>query len=386
MRGDRAAMVGALVVAAGGCALAAGYDFGKWGKDPGDGGTGATGGSTSSAGTLTTGSSAAKGSSTGATTSTAASSSSGACNGSIAGQTPTVFTDPMVDVVSVAADNQFVFWTESVASTVAAKVRRTDKNASTTVDQTLAGESMARGLVLDVMNAYWITTTMSAPGETIWKIVKSFSAGAVQLASTTNGSYGGIAVQNGVVYFIYTPAIVPDAGMPAGIYSVPTVGGTPKQVVPLAGLAPTAIAADGSAVYVALQATMEIIKWDLMGNMLMTLVGAQAGVQGLALDATHLYWSSATTIARIPKAGGAVEPVGIANNAPCAGMLIDDPYFFCTSNNTGGVLEIGLSSWSTTTIKAVGMLPGVTPLRGVGADCNAVYFADGTKIGKIPRL
>jgi hypothetical protein len=374
--------VGALTVALGGCALIANYDFGKWGQDLRDAGAGGVGGTgTASGGGPSTSSNSS------ASSSTSTSTSSGACtHGVIAGQAAGVLTAPGVEVVSVAVDDQYVFWTESVSPNVVAKLRRVDKGGISVMDQVQSGQTQARGLVLDATAAYWITTAAPpATGDAIWRVLKSFAGPMTPISSSNMGSYGGLAVENGVVYF--SSAASGTSFGSAGIYALSAGGGAPQQVIALPNELPTDVAADATSVYFVVETkpgvtTMDVRRFDLTTLTTTILAANEPGVQGLVTDGVYVYWSTTGGLHKAPKAGAVLQSIGTTAMSPCGGMSADASYFYCTANNAGTVLQIQLGA-----MNPISVGPAIaSPMRGIAADCSTVYVAAGQQIDKIPRL
>jgi hypothetical protein len=235
---------------------------------------------------------------------------------------------------------------------------------------------MARALALDATNAYWITTETG--GNTIWQIPKDFSAPGKAIAITT-GTYGGVTSTGGTVYYTEN-----NGGNP-GFYYVGGDGGTSYQLGGFSvGDTATDIAADSGALYLTLQLAMAnglaiIFRYDLGTKSMMVLANGEPSPQGLALDATYLYWSTSSGIHRVVKTGGTVQTVGPSTIPVCGGLSVDPAYVYCTNNATSQVMQISLAS------NNVYMAMLAAPIRGIAADCSDVYVGAGTNLAYIAR-
>jgi hypothetical protein len=379
MRGDRLATLGALALAAGGCALAANYDFGKWGEDTRDGGAGGT----ASSGSLSTGTGA--GGSTTSSNGTGASSTStttsGGCTNGMLDPTSLQNVEtpmPAVGVVSVAVDAANLYWTTGAVAGEVAAVHMAPKATPTLVhsfSDPAATHTMGRGLAIDATNAYWITTETG--GNTAWGISKDMISAGYKLAVTT-GTYGGVAPVNGNVYYTESNPTV------TGLSYVASTGGTSYQLVAFSPGIMGPIVGDATALYLLYTTSglTTLFQYTFgMGSPLTQVVAGQMNVQALALDAKYVYWSASAGIFRLPRAGGTPEAMGPASLSSCSGLAVDPAYAYCTNVGLGQVLQIPLG----TTNVSYSVTPAVTPLRGVAVDCNDVYFAAGTDLQRVAR-
>jgi hypothetical protein len=282
-------------------------------------------------------------------------------------------------------DAQALYWTTGVTTAEPAQILRANKSSlKTVVAFGLTADVLARSLVVDAVNAYWITT--AAPpgvGDTIWQIPKAIMSAGTTLY-TSHGSFGGIATGNGLVYFTSTDES-PTWPVP-GIYTV-GIGGSPSVaefVAFPAGMTPGELVLDGSSLYVVVQNApplSEILTVDLKTKTSMALVQGQTNPHALAFDATYIYWATPTGIRRIPKGGGQPETFG-PTTLSCAGTGIDSSFLYCTDEPSGHVFQIALAG---NAVVGAGV-PTVGALRGIAADCSNVYFASGVLVDSIPRL
>jgi hypothetical protein len=367
----------ALPVAAAGasCTILLGADK-SW-HEVGTGGTGGqtgTGGAGTSSGASMAGSTSTGGSSTSASTGTGASGGASCAGATIAGQGLKVFNPGSAGVVSVAVDAQSVFWTLGATPTEPALVGRHDKVGTQASSFAPPSQSLARALVADDTNLYWITTpTANGTGDAIWKITKTFGSAGTMLVSSNGGGYGGLAADQGLVYFT---SITPPA-----LFYVAIAGGTPVQLVSFSSSdTPAEVVSDGAALYVVVGTSFslsDIYRFDLIAKNLATFVMGESGVHGLLFDAQYVYWSAIAGLRRASKTGGMPQTIA---STPCDGMSLDATYLYCTDSAGGAVHQILLSDPTKVfTATAVGTL------RGIAADCSDVYFGSDMSLDRIPK-
>ena len=289
--------------------------------------------------------------------------------------------------MSVAVDGQALYWTTGSTATEPSLVARADKPSLSAISTFgLPQNVLSRALVLDNVNAYWITTAASpGTGDTLWRIPKVFGTSGTAMHTSSTGTFGGVAPGQGVVYFTSTSEAAPFTG--PGIFSIALSGGAMQQVIALsAGQTPREIVADASALYfvvVTSTSTANIVKLDMTSKVPATLAPNEVNVSGLATDGTYVYWSTPGALRKIPTAGGTPTSFGAANMGACAGMSVDTSYLYCTDNATGQVFQLLLAD--TTQMFASASF-GTGGLRGVAADCNAVYLASGVQVERLARL
>jgi hypothetical protein len=289
--------------------------------------------------------------------------------------------------VSVAVNGQAIYWTTGATAMEPSLVARADKaNPAAISTFGMATNVLSRALVLDNVNAYWITTAAPpATGDTLWKIPAVFGTSGTPLYTSATGTFGGAAPGQGVVYFTSTSEGAPFNG--PGIFSVALAGGAMQQVLPLSqGQTPREIVADATVLYfvvVTATSVANIYKLDLVAKVPTLLAPNEMNVSGLATDGTYVYWSTPGALRKVPTTGGTPTSFGAPNMGACAGMSVDATYLYCTDNATGQVLQFLLAD----TTQMFASTPfGVGGLRGVAADCSSVYVASGVQVERLARL
>jgi hypothetical protein len=349
---------------------------------------GAKGPASTSVGTTasTSGSSSGGGGTSSSASMAAATSSSGGCNGTIAGQVVTNIEGAPSDVVSVALDAQALYWTTGVTPAEPAQILRANKSTLNSVAAFgMSTDVLARSLVLDAANAYWITTPSPAgTGDTLWQIPKAVMSAGTRLYTSSQGNFGGIATGNGLVYFTSTTE-GPTWPVP-GIYTVGINGNAPVALFAAfaAGTTPGDLVLDGGRLYVIVQSAppfSEILAVDLLTKMPMALAQGETNPHALAFDATYVYWATPTGIRRISKAGGQPQAFGPMSTS-CGGISIDASFLYCTDATSGSVFQMALANNIAVSVPV--LTKGA--LRGIAADCSDVYFASGVLVDSVPKL
>lgn len=255
-----------------GCALVAGYDFGKYGEREGAGG-GATSEASQSAGSTGSGSMSAS--------STASSGSSSGTGGA----TMTVLY-PGPDAPSrLALDASAVYFTASPApSSPEGKVLRALKDGSSVF--TLATKQQdPLSIAIDATDAYWSSGTFS---QQLINRTPLLGGGQTSVFIDVMASAGDIAIQGQQIYWT-----TPTKGTVS--FMATSGGGAPSVIA--AQNNPAAIAADATGVYWLNRGTSSksdgaVMRAALDGTNVQTLAMGQKFPLNIGLDAGHVYWTT----------------------------------------------------------------------------------------------
>jgi sugar lactone lactonase YvrE len=259
--------------------------------------------------------------------------------------------------------------------------------------------------VVDQSHVYWTNSGSVA------RIPKS--GGAVQTLATVGVQNEGCAVDATHIYFA-------DRGGHS-IYQVPKAGGAPvvraqnqsvpqtvaldathvywasvgdaairrtlKSGGPVEDLATGqtdayAIAVDGSDVFWA-RTTGQIAKLSTTACCSVTPLasGFGAGVLSLAVDASHVYWTSqsGSNVRRVPRGGGPSNEVGFVTLAD--GLAIDQDHVLIGQDAQPGSVHRFLKDGSTGDVPVTGQ----DHPRGIAVDADAIYWAN-TDSGELYKL
>jgi hypothetical protein len=275
-------------------------------------------------------------------------------------------------------------------------VFRADKTTGTVAAQSFSSPNQyaAQGLLVDDTNAYFLTSGATGGGM-IWRGTKDLGFDnfvlLAQMIPASGAGFPGLALYTSSLFFT---ASGDGVGLGTeGVYTLPTTSAPEPQLVPLlpfTGATMGGILADSTGLYFALQPTpggaWEILRDPASGGNLLTLATDLASVDGLALASGNLYFSAGSVGLQYVPTSGTLAPTSVTNSVAasgCSAMTAGGGYVYCASDSYGTVLEVASIGASTTSVKT---LPNTgTPMAGIAADCNTVYFAAGNQIGMIPR-
>jgi hypothetical protein len=154
-------------------------------------------------------------------------------------------------------------------------------------------------LAIDDVNVYWVDSLGAI------KVVPLAGGSVTTLVANAQG-INGIAVSSGYVYWTNFAGAVGSCGLcPAP--PAPMVGDGTLNRMPVSGGATTVLASG-------------------------------YGAEGLAVDATHAYWSDGQTIAAVPLGGGAAEV--LADEGAWVGPVIDACYVYWVDTENDAIKRI----------------------------------------------
>ena len=232
------------------------------------------------------------------------------------------------------------------------------------------------GIAVDDTSAYWANQ-----GGELVKV--SFDGGTpIVLASQPNaGPYvSSVAVVGGNVIWPIPTWGGKNVPVHVGsIQSVPVGGGAAVTLVPQDG--PAFIAVDASNIYWGTATGIDEV--PLTGGVPQTLIATPNGARALVVDATNVYWIATSTVMKAPLVGGGA-PVALATNQTGASYLaVDAAHVYWTT--TDSVMAVPIAG-GTPSALAVGQ---PTPL-GVVSDGTNVYWTNfatyDTPTGSVMRV
>jgi hypothetical protein len=376
----------------GGCAVIAGYDFGKYSETGGTGGVG--GQAASSTGSTSVSSSSGPTSSsssgpTGSSSSTSASSNSGMAASSSSGSsgkttsssstgsssTSTGFSSSSsgtVEVVAlesqllgpeaIAVDTQNVYFTTNNAAPVSSTVGWVAKSGATSCTSLPAVTGAPAIVVGDSGSGAYAATWDSATAGTVYSV----SSATVKVVGTVADSTLGVAAWGATVFFTTTGSkvwTIPSGGAPANFTSSPDIASGP-------------IAADSLGVYWT-TATGQMLAADLGGAKAITLCTLpDPMVYAVATDEFSVYWTDqAGGVYQASKtAAGTPTPLNTSGaGTPAYGIAVDP------SND--GTVYFAQGAQVLRVTSPYGHPPnvivtGLVNPRGVAFDGTSVYVAE----------
>jgi len=270
----------------------------------------------------------------------------------------------------VAVDDEAVYWADAGSSTMGwvARIAKADGATTKLVQQPGVWRLVLAGRVL-----HWV-----GAGE-----VRALSLDAVPGTSPglvfDHRSIGGLAAVGDRV-------VVSDL---ADDVVVTGVAGQPAVALLGQLHGPSALAADEQFVYFANQRDGTLCRAPLGGGEVEVVGEGRAGVVGLAVDATHLYWLERGTVGardgrllRLPRAvqalprQQALEVVARGQRQPVHLAIDDTAVYWTTRLGDGGGAVMRADKAAPATASTVSG-PGLAPV-GLAVDETSVYFADTT--------
>ncbi len=382
-------------LSSGGCAILAGYDFGKYGEAGGAGGGGAgghaassgpsspssssgraAGGASASSAShasatvgsstsgVTTSASSASGvtssasSSAGATSAASSSGGGGSCPG-------TVLRAGLLDPEAIAVDTQYVYYTTNDSPggpSTAAFVSKDGMVSGTPLIGLLGAPSIAAANSL-AYAVTWVDDSFMQPVTT----VNTFggTTGPKVIGTLTGAAPLGVTVWGATVFFTAVGTnvwIIPPGGMPVNFQTASTE------------LPSGPIVADATGVYWPTTAG-HMIASDLGGAKAISIGAVPDAVNAVATDASSVYWTDQSGgVYQLAKAGGGT-PMSInplAMMVPARGIAVDpsdSTVYFAQGTQ---VLRLQFPFGKD----PVAVVTGLVDARGVAFDGSFVYVAD----------
>lgn len=345
-----AAALAGLAAAHSGCALIAGYDFGKYGERAGEGGGGAAASTSSASGAGGAGSAMSSVSSTGA--------------GQGGSPAMTVLYAGLDQPTSLAIDADAVYFTASADPfKPISKVMRVTKDGASSI-KLATGEISPLSVTVDATHAYWLSGPMQ---DGSIKRAAKMGGASVEVLFDTMESLGGVAGEGQALYFT---TVLSDS-----VWTLPTSGGSPAML--LTGQTTAGeLAADASGIYwvnrgTASQSNGAVMRADLDGSNVKTLASGQKFPLRIALDQGNVYWATLDGAASgIDKAGKtpAFTYVFAGSGPPVAGLAADGAHVYYSLNKD--VFKVPVNSLSAEKI-----VSGFGNPKDLAVDATSLYVA-----------
>jgi len=251
----------------------------------------------------------------------------------------------------IAIDDASVYWTTMVT------VRRSSKVVGNPVSVTsMAGFGTGLGIAVDDTTVFYGLASQGL------KKVGKGETGATGQSLAGSPDAVGVKVDADYAYFHGT----------ADIRRIMKAGGAASEPLATGQSGVGDMAIDGTHVYwtsTSADAVRRVLK---TGGTIEELVTSSPSPSGLTVDATYVYFGddSAQALARVPKAGGVPEVLS-SDAGKVRRVAADDSFVYWTENGQGSVRRVPVGGGATTTLMA-----NVGGAMGIALDEACIYFTD----------
>ena len=286
---------------------------------------------------------------------------SGACQ-------PTILATGLAAPLGLAIDDAWLYFTDTNADNVM-RVAKAGGAPVAIVPHQFAASEQPYGIAVTSTHIFWTAYFATFVG-------RAGLAGETPLLLSTGQGYATrIAVDDTSVYWI----------IPGGIRKIARDGGTAVAIGAQSGARDLVV--DTTGVYLTNSGLSSgggaVVRMGLGGEAPLTLASGLNDPEGIALDATHVYWTEkgGGTVMKVPRGGGAATVLASGQQAPL-GLAVVPAGVYWTNSMGGTVMNVGLDGGSP-----VALVSGQRRPTQIAVDACDVYWLDeaaGT-VSKVPR-
>jgi hypothetical protein len=336
-----------------GCAIVAGYDFGKYHEGSVDGGSTGAGGTSASSGAGGTGG-AGNNCGTG-----------GSGQDAGAGTYVLPITAPAVPR-AIAVDNDFLYWVDGMTQDKAdSAIHRVFKKDGTMDTKLVSMQTGINKFAVDKAYVYYATTNGIGTND-LFKISQATPV-MPELVFNTMQNVGGLAVHGGYLYWTTQ----------SGVWKMKIPNGFPELPIMRTIVNPGAVVVDDTGIYWLEQGLAgttqgEVYRADLDGMNLKALAANQKSPSALATSCAGVFWTTIDNgVFSVPLAGGAMftyqPPLGMGQVPQALGVGVDGARVYFTRG--ADVVAAPFGKTSTAVLSPNQQNPGAIALDG-----ESVYF------------
>jgi hypothetical protein len=264
-------------------------------------------------------------------------------------------------VGSFAVDGSYVYWAS------ANQIWRLAKVGSAAAAPIVTMMTTPQSLAVDASSIYW-------PEYSQQRVMKAPLGGGAPVLLA-----GSLGTSPQFVHLDATSAYWPTDGGTSSIQTVAKAGGTATNMITTGQ--PDDIEVDASYIYwlsgsSGTTGTINRLNKATLGNQVIGTVGG--ALRAIAVDDTHVYAASATTVVRVPKTGGTVETIA-TDQANIGDLAVGITSVFWTNSVANGTVMRARTSGGGVGPVALGQ----SMASWILVDGNTVYWSVSGKLVKV---